>query len=172
MWREVMYLPEEPASGSLRHFFDDELVPGTVGVQPRLLRQVEPFPTSTDLKPYTPEFVRGWTVERYQVDLSKAAKINEDDMDEQLQGLCAREVPGDTMRKLQVQRQYSGRTFKHILAPVWLVGYTYGSKTYQIVANGYTGQVAGERPYSWVKISLAVLAAVIVLLLILSAAQQ
>ena len=52
------------------------------------------------------------------------------------------------------------------------MGYTYGSKTYQIVANGYTGQVAGERPYSWVKISLAVLAAVIVLLLILSAAQQ
>ena len=111
-------------------------------------------------------------MERYQVDLSKAAKINEDDMDEQLQSLCAREVPGDTMRNLQVQRQYSGRTFKHILAPVWLVGYTYGSKTYQIVANGYTGQVAGERPYSWVKISLAVLAAVIVLLLILSAAQQ
>ena len=170
--RQVRHVRWEPASGSLQHFFDDELVPGTVGVQPRLLRQVEPFPTSTDLKPYTPEFVRGWTVERYQVDLSKAAKINEDDMDEQLQGLCAREVPGDTMRNLQVQRQYSGRTFKHILAPVWLVGYTYGSKTYQIVANGYTGQVAGERPYSWVKISLAVLAALIVLLLILSASQQ
>ena len=60
-------------------------------------------------------------------------------------------------RNLQVQRTYSGRTFKHVLVPVWLVGYTYGSQNYQIVANGYTGAIAGERPYSWVKIALAAL---------------
>ncbi|MBV8248883.1 MAG: zinc ribbon domain-containing protein, partial [Comamonas sp.] len=107
-----------------------------------------------------------WTVERYQVDLSKAANINEEDMDGQLRDMCAREVPGDTPRNLQVQRQYSGRTFKHILVPVWLVGYTYGSKTYQIVANGYTGQIAGERPYSWVKIAFAVLAVILLIVLI------
>ena len=164
--RQVQHVRWEPASGSLQHFFDDELVPGTVGVQPQLLRQVEPFPTTTDLKPYTPEFVRGWTVERYQVDLSKAANINKEDMDGQLRDMCAREVPGDTQRNLQVQRQYSGRTFKHILVPVWLVGYTYGSKTYQILANGYTGQIAGERPYSWVKIAFAVLAVILLIVLL------
>ncbi|EEF24396.1 conserved hypothetical protein, partial [Ricinus communis] len=60
--RQVRHVRWEPASGSLAHFFDDELVPGTVGVHANLLRQVEPFPTTTDLKPYTPEFVRGWTV--------------------------------------------------------------------------------------------------------------
>jgi hypothetical protein len=94
--RQVQHVRWEPASGQLQHFFDDELVPGTVGVHAHLLRQVEPFPTTTDLKPYSPEFVRGWTVERYQVDLSKAARINEEDMDSQLRSLCAREVPGDT----------------------------------------------------------------------------
>lgn len=164
--RQVQHVRWEPASGSLQHFFDDELVPGTVGVQPQLLRQVEPFPTTTDLKPYTPEFVRGWTVERYQVDLSRAAQLNEEDMDGQLRSLCAREVPGDTMRNLQVQRQYTGRTFKHILVPVWLVGYTYGRKTYQIVANGYTGQIAGERPYSWLKIAFAVLAVILLIVVL------
>ncbi|MDH1289702.1 zinc ribbon domain-containing protein [Comamonas terrigena] len=170
--REVRHVRWESASGQLQHFFDDALVPGTVGVQPDLLRQVEPFPTTTDLKPYTPEFVRGWTVERYQVDLSKAAQLNEQDMDAQLRSLCARQVPGDTMRNLQVQRQYTGRTFKHTLVPVWLVGYTYGRTTYQIVANGYTGQIAGERPYSWVKISFAVLCAVLLLLIMLGLAQN
>nr|WP_240467150.1 zinc ribbon domain-containing protein [Comamonas sp. lk] len=164
--RQVQHVRWEPAAGSLQHFFDDELVPGTVGVHPQLLRQVEPFPTTTDLKPYTPEFVRGWTVERYQVDLSKAAQLNEQDMDSQLRSLCSRQVPGDTQRNLQVQREYSGRTFKHTLVPVWLVGYTYGSKTYQIVANGYTGQIAGERPYSWVKIMFAALAVLLLILLI------
>lgn len=170
--REVRHVRWESASGQLQHFFDDALVPGTVGVQPDLLRQVEPFPTTTDLKPYTPEFVRGWTVERYQVDLSKAAQLNEQDMDGQLRSLCARQVPGDTMRNLQVQRQYTGRTFKHTLVPVWLVGYTYGRTTYQIVANGYTGQIAGERPYSWVKISFAVLCTVLLLVIVLGLSQN
>lgn len=170
--RQVRHVRWEPAAGSLRHFFDDELVPGTVGVHPKLLREVEPFPTTTDLKPYTPEFVRGWTVERYQVDLHKAAKLNEQDMDHQVQALCARQVPGDTYRNLRVQREYAGRTFKHVLVPVWVVGYTYGSKNYQIIANGYTGQIAGERPYSWVKIFFAVVCALIVAAVVLGVMQQ
>lgn len=164
--RQVQRTRWEPAAGALAHFFDDALVPATRGVHEDLLRQIEPFPTTTDLQPYTPEFVRGWTVERYQVDLAQAARRNEADMDESLRALCARQIPGDTYRNLQVQRQYQGRSFKHILVPVWLVGYTYGSKNYQIVANGYTGEIAGERPYSAVKIALAVLAAVLALLLL------
>ena len=70
-----------------------------------------------------------------------------------------------------MQTRYQGRTFKHTLMPVWLVGYTYGRKSYQVVANGYTGQIAGEQPYSWVKITLAVLLALFVAVLLLSAMQ-
>ncbi|MNU04208.1 hypothetical protein D3C72_2485190 [compost metagenome] len=44
---------------------------------------------------------------------------------------------------------------------MWLVSYTYGSRSFQVLANGYTGQIAGERPYSWVKIFFAVMAALI-----------
>lgn len=84
-----------------------------------------------------------------------------------MQALCGREVPGDTYRNLQVDARVQGRTFKHILVPVWLVNYTYGSRNFQVVANGYTGSIAGEQPYSWVKITFAVLG---VLLLILVAA--
>ncbi len=170
--RQVQHVRWEPAAGSLQHFFDDELVPGTVGVHPALLRRVEPFPTRSDLKAYSPEFVRGWTVERYQVDLRQAAQTNERDMDEQVRQLCARQVPGDTQRNLQVQRVYQGRSFKHVLVPVWLVSYTYGARSYQVVANGYTGQIAGEQPYSWVKILFAVLAAIVVVCLFVALSQR
>ncbi|MEG1681844.1 MAG: hypothetical protein RR326_17220, partial [Stenotrophomonas sp.] len=157
----------ESASGSLQHFFDDELVPGTVGVHPELLAKIGQFPTTTDLKPYTPEFVRGWTVERYQVDLRQAAQKGEAQMQEQTRYLCSEQVPGDTQRNLQVQATYSKRTFKHILVPVWLVSYTYGSRSFQVLANGYTGQLAGERPYSAWKIFFAVLAGVLALLVLM-----
>jgi len=161
--RQVQQVRWEPASGSLEHFFDDALIPGTRGVHPNLLRQIEPFPTVTDLKPYSPEFVRGWTVERYQIDLHQAQALNRQDLQERVRMLCARQVPGDTQRNLEVVAQFQGRTFKHVLVPVWLVHYTYGTRTFQVVANGYTGAIAGEQPYSWIKITLAVVAVVIML---------
>jgi ribosomal protein S27E len=162
-----------PAAGEVDHFFDDDPVPGTMGVELTLLRKVEPFPTRGDeLKPYEPTYVRGWTVERYQVDLRKAAELNLAQMDAAMRQLCAKQVPGDTQRDLQVQTQYQGRTFKHILVPVWLVTYTYGRKNYQIVVNGYTGAVAGDRPISYVKVFLYVILPALIIILLLLLTQQ
>ena len=56
--RQVRHVRWVPAAGALSHFFDDELVPGTTGVHPQLLRRIEPFPTTNELKPYAHEFVR------------------------------------------------------------------------------------------------------------------
>ena len=92
----------EPAAGEVEHFFDDDPVPGTMGVELALLRKVEPFPTRGDeLKPYEPTYLRGWTVERYQVDLRKAAELNLAQMDAAMRDLCAKQVPGDTQRDLR-----------------------------------------------------------------------
>lgn len=159
--RQVRKIRWVPASGRLSHFFDDELIPGTTGVQQDLLHQIEPFPTRSELKAYAPEFVRGWTVERYQIDLRRAADLNMQGMEASTRILCARQVPGDTHRNLHVRSHYQGRTFKHILVPVWLVSYAYGRRNFQILVNGHTGKIAGKRPYSAVKIFFAALAALI-----------
>jgi hypothetical protein len=165
--RKVQHTRWEPASGRLAHFFDDALVPGTVGLHPELLRQIEPFPTDR-LKPYDPAFVRGWTVERYQLDLRQAAQVNMQDMEGWVRDLCAQQIPGDTYRNLDVDSRYQGRTFKHVLFPVCLVTYDYGSKSYQVVVNAVTGRIAGERPYSWVKIFFAVIAVLLLIALFFS----
>ena len=164
--RQVQRTRWEPSSGALDHFFDDELVPASKGVTPELLRKIEPFPTTTDLKPYDPGFLSGWVVEQYQIDLIAAAQNARTVMDGKIEGLCDAEVPGDTHRGLQVASDYSAQTFKHILVPIWIVAYTYGSQSYQVVVNGYTGAMAGKHPLSWVKIVLAVLAVLIVIAII------
>jgi hypothetical protein len=46
---------------------------------------------------------------------------------------------------------------------VWIACYLHAGKTYNILVNGRTGEVAGERPYSVPKIVAAVLAAVVVI---------
>jgi hypothetical protein len=154
-----------PSSGSLDHFFDDELVAGTAGVRMDLLHKVEPFPTD-QLAPYDPAFVRGWTVERYQVDLRQASEVSRERMEEEIHSMCAGEVPGDTHRNLNVDAQFSDRTFKHILVPVWLVTYTFGPRTFQTLVNGYTGVVAGDRPVSWVKVFFYVILPILIVLTI------
>ncbi len=166
--RRVQHTRWEPASGELSHFFDDDLVCASVGVSAELLRAIEPFPTQDSLLAYDPKYVAGWVVERYQIDLISAAHKAREAMEKKLYGLCRGQVPGDTCRNLEVSAQYSAQTFKHILAPVWLVTYQYGSKTYQVVQNGATGKIAGRYPKSWIKITLAVLAVLAVVFFVLS----
>ena len=155
--RQVRKIRWEPSRGSLDHFFDDELVSASRGLPLELLRRIEPFPTK-ELVPYNPGYLAGWVVERYQIDLVTAAQAARDRMDQALRSLCAAAVPGDTHRNLEVEADYAGQTYKHILAPVWLLTYAFGRKSYQVVINGHTGAIAGHYPKSWVKITLAVLA--------------
>ncbi|HOX01953.1 MAG TPA: zinc ribbon domain-containing protein [Candidatus Paceibacterota bacterium] len=155
--RQVQKTRWEPSSGSLDHFFDDELIAASRGVDAELLRRVEPFPTDT-LTPYKAGFLSGWVVERYQIDLVAAAQHARQIMEQKMISLCARQVPGDTHRNLRVRSDFTGQTFKHILVPVWLLSYHYGARAFQVVVNGSTGAIAGRYPKSWVKILLAVLA--------------
>jgi hypothetical protein len=57
---------------------------------------------------------------------------------------------------------YSRRTFKHVLVPVWLLTYTYGRRTYQVLVNGCTARIAGRYPRSAWKIVMLVLLALLV----------
>jgi len=154
--RQVQKVRWQPSFGQCDHFFDDELVTASRGIQPALLRRIEPFPTK-ELTPYRPGFLSGWVVERYQIDLLAAANAGREKMDAQMERLCAQQVPGDTHRNLRVRTDYTGQTFKHILVPVWLLAYTFSSRSFQVVINGYTGVIAGNYPKSWVKILLLIL---------------
>jgi hypothetical protein len=165
--RQVRHVRWEPASGVIRHFFDDEPIPGTRGVSLALLRQVEPFPTK-ELVPYSTGYLSGFVVEHYQVVLVDAARHSQEAMTARLYSMAESEVPGDTHRNLQVHPTFSGQTFKHILAPIWLLTYTYSAKPYQVVVNGYTGRIAGDYPKSPWKIALLVLAVIVVVLVLVS----
>jgi hypothetical protein len=50
-------------------------------------------------------------------------------------------------------------TFKYILLPVWVSAFRYHDEVYRFVVNARTGEVQGQRPRSWVKLTLAGLAA-------------
>jgi hypothetical protein len=76
-----------------------------------------------------------------------------------------RDIGGDEQQILTLKTSYGNTSYKYILLPVWLSVFHYGSKVYRFVVNARTGEVLGERPYSAIKIILAVLAAILVITL-------
>ena len=132
-----------------------------------LLRQVEPFPTQ-EVVPYDTAFLSGHVVEHYKVVLIEAAEQSQQQMHAALERLCAAQVPGDTHRNLRVFPTFSGRTFKHVLVPVWLLAYNYRAKAFQVIVNGYTGKIAGKYPISIWKVLLVILLVAIVVLTVIS----
>jgi hypothetical protein len=157
----------EPAHGEIDHAFDDDPVPGTQGLPMDLLRQVEPFPTQ-EVAPYDTAFLSGHVVEHYKVVLIEAAEQSQQQMHAALERLCAAQVPGDTHRNLRIFPAFSGRTFKHVLVPVWLLAYDYRARPFQVIVNGYTGKIAGKYPISIWKVLLVILLVTIVVLTVIS----
>ena len=162
--RQVRHTRWRPASGRIEQAFDDELVPGTKGLNPELLRRIEPFPTGSSV-PYDTSYLAGFTVEHYRVVLVEAAESARKQMHQKLRALCGAAVPGDTHRNLRIQPKFDTETFKLVLAPVWLLAYDYHGKSFQVMVNGVTGEIAGRYPKSWWKVALLVAAALIAITL-------
>lgn len=171
MQRQVQRTRWQHSSGAVTHFFDDQIVNASKGINAELLAKIEPFPTQ-DLVPYSAGYLAGWTVERYQIDLIQAAKRSRETMEVRLRELIARQIPGDTYRNLHISANWSGQTFKHILAPVWLLTYDYHGRAFQVVINGYTGSIAGKHPISAWKVILLIVGILMVIGLVLLVTQR
>jgi predicted RNA-binding Zn-ribbon protein involved in translation (DUF1610 family) len=147
----------EPASGNLSKLFDDVPVPASNGMPPELAKAIEPFPTA-ELTPYEPSFLSGFLAEENAIDLPEALESAKARMRDEIRNDCIGEIPGDTYRDLEVETTFSALAYKNALLPVWIAAYEYGGKPYRYLVNGVTGKASGTAPYSWVKVTLAILA--------------
>jgi hypothetical protein len=96
------------------------------------------------------------------VDLEKGYQEARQKMARQIERDVRFDIGGDQQRVHAVDTDIRDVTFKHILLPVWLAAYKYRGKTYRFVVNGRTGRVQGERPWSAIKIAIAVVLGLIV----------
>ncbi len=156
--REQVQVPKvrwRPASGRVARFFDDVLVLASTSLPKRYTDALEPWDLSA-LEPYAPEYLAGFRAESYAVSLEDGFVQARAIMDRTIERDVKFDIGGDRQRVHAIDTQLSNLTFKHILLPVWLAAYKYQGKTYRFVVNGRSGQVQGERPYSAVKIFIAV----------------
>jgi len=158
--RQVRKTRWYPASGRVQRDFDDVLVPGTHQVSPANLDALAPWPLER-AAPYQQDFLAGYQTLRYDVEPEAGLTDAKARMAKVIEKDCEADIGGDEQRVLSVQTQYADIMFKLMLLPVWIACYIYAGKTYQIMVNGRTGKVVGERPYSKIKIALAILAGLV-----------
>jgi len=152
-WRSV--------SGRVARFFDDVLVLASTSLPKRFTDALEPWDLSA-LEPYAPEYLAGFRAEGYAVSLDDGFAEARHTMDRIIERDVKFDIGGDRQRVHHIDTDLSDLTFKHILLPVWLAAYKYRGKTYRFVVNGRTGRVQGERPFSAIKITLAVIAGLLI----------
>lgn len=147
-WRSV--------SGHVSRFFDDVLVLASRALPKDYTDALAPWDLSS-LEPYQPEFLAGFRAEGYTVTLEDGFAEAEAYMERMITRDVKFDIGGDRQRVLSMDTDISAITFKHILLPVWVAAYKYRGASYRFVVNGRTGNVKGARPYSAIKIAIAVI---------------
>jgi len=155
--RQVRHIRWSPASGQVSVAFDDVLVLASHSLPDRHTAALEPWDLER-LVPFDEAFLAGFRAEAYQVPLDQGFGQAREVMKAPIAQAVQRDIGGDEQRIHALDTRYSGITFKHILLPVWISAYRYQDRVFRFLVNGRTGEVQGERPYSAIKIALAVLA--------------
>ncbi|MDR1813619.1 MAG: hypothetical protein LBR18_02080 [Tannerella sp.] len=154
-----------PVSGTVRHVFDDVLVPASES----LPRDISSVLTNWDRKnyvAYSDQFVRGFLTELYRQDFKTCFLQAKKQMESYISALVRSEIGGSQQRVFSQTVKYSKIKFKHVLLPVWLSAYRYGNRVFIFAINGRTGQVIGQRPWSAWKIAMLIIACITALIVL------
>lgn len=154
------------ASGSVKVPFDDVLVAANNTLPEAEVEGLEPWDLEA-LRPAQQEYMSGFIVEAYQIDLPKGFERAEGIMDGAIRKAIEADIGGDHQRISKVDTQHKNISFKHILLPIWICSYQHESKTYQFIINARTGEVQGQRPWSIWKIAALVFFIIFSLLMLI-----
>jgi len=142
-------------SGTLSHFFDDILVVAANGIPQNMVERILPFQLG-EVVNFDPRLMIGWEAEIYDTEVDEGYKRAEVIMDHKIRNMCSAQLGGDTQRNLHVNSSKTGKTFKHIVLPLWVCTYIYQNKVQRFLINGQTGRIYGQKPLSWVKIGFCI----------------
>lgn len=169
--RSVTHTRWSNVSGHVDNLFDDVLVVASKSLPKEYVEKLEPWELE-NLVPFNESYLSGFKTESYQVDLKEGLDEAKIKMNEVISSTVCKDIGGDHQRIHSLNTVYKNITFKHILLPVWISAYLYKGKVYRFLINGRTGEVQGERPYSWIKITLTVLFVAAIIIWIILATRK
>jgi len=145
-----------PAAGRINGFVDDTLIKASHQRKNQIPNKISNW-NLEKLVPFNTSYLSGFVTEKYTIPLKEGHVSSQREAKEIAKSWARNHIGGDTQRVSAIDMSLSEETFKHVLLPVYISAYKYGSKKYNFFINGQTGTISGKRPYSFWKIFFTIL---------------
>ncbi|MEL7626804.1 MAG: hypothetical protein AAGU15_08100 [Anaerolineaceae bacterium] len=147
-------------NGSVQKKYTNLLI---CGVNPKrlnsnILDELQPFDMSK-LVAFNPDYLAGINANAFDIDLNTAwgeAKIK---LREAARELAIRDASNRQVRNLTIDMSYADENWRYLFLPVYIAVYLYEGKSYQVMVNGQTGKIFGQKPIDWKKVWTAIILA-------------
>jgi hypothetical protein len=97
----------------------------------------------------------------YDIPLDDAWSSARGQMREMSKDACRSAIHSNHVRNFSMNADFSDETWRFILLPVYIAAYRFGEKGYQVMVNGQSGKVAGQKPVAWRKVLAVILLALL-----------
>lgn len=134
---------------------DDWLGIGTSKISHILIKRLYPFQVS-ELTAYEPGFLAGWQALNYDIPLQDSWDTIKAEMREQAREGCHKQIKSRHVRNFSMLADFEDEVWRYILLPVYAAAYRFDNETFQVLVNGQTGAVSGQKPIAWWKVWLAI----------------
>jgi predicted RNA-binding Zn-ribbon protein involved in translation (DUF1610 family) len=138
---------------------DDLLITGSSSrqINHNYLEKIKPY-NMGELVAYEPDYLAGWQAQAYQTTLTEAWEDAKRIIREQAKIACHQDIPTHHVRNFSMSADFADESWRYILLPVYLATYRFENEPYQLILNGQTGAVAGQKPVAWWKVWLVIAA--------------
>jgi hypothetical protein len=151
--------------GQHHNYYSGYLVSGSRGLAQDYAERIKPYRLEA-IKRYQPYFLAGWLNEEYSIQRDQALPLCQQEFERWEQHNIERFLPGDSYSDVRLDCEFSDVNSDLILLPVYLLSYRYGDKLFRFLLNGQTGKMAGDKPYSPMRIGLAVGIAILLVVIV------
>jgi hypothetical protein len=156
-WKTRTVIDWNWRSGRVHLPIDDHLGAGTAHVSRVILNKVAPFDLG-GLVEYEPGYLAGWQAKAYDVPLQEAWELAKEEMRERAKRACHSDTGSSHVRNFRMTADFADERWRYILLPVYLASYRFEDRAFQVMVNGQTGSVAGQKPVAWVRVWLVIAA--------------
>jgi len=154
-WKTRTVIDWHWRSGRVHVPVDDHTVPGTVRVSRVILSKIEPFDLH-GLVEYDPGYLAGWQAKTHDVQLPEAWEIAKEEIRDHVKSACHSDTGSRHVRNMRMAADFADERWRYILLPIYLASYPFDERTFQVMVNGQTGEVAGQKPIAWLRVWLAI----------------
>jgi predicted RNA-binding Zn-ribbon protein involved in translation (DUF1610 family) len=152
-WKERTVTVWRWESGHVDLQINDLVIEGTARLSQKLLSSIKQFDMES-LAPYEAKYLPGMQAQAYDVALEKAWEIGRQQMREQTRSACVSRASTSQVRNFSMNLDFSEESWRYVLLPVYLSTYSLEGKVFQVMINGQTGTISGQRPVDWNKVWL------------------